>query len=252
MNLREYIGLPIDRKENELSYKENEISVKRIFSIKIKDLQSYLKKEKWDEKEKVTEIYKVYEDVKAIEHKEVWELAIFDVLLINPIILGNECAKTISYYTSFADNGFHYPEIYQVAEGYAEFLLQKPETKHEKVKDAVMIRVQRFEILLVPPSYGVTIINPSDRKTVIARIRARSVEEIKVEFERTKGACYYRISDGKWDYNENFEEIAMLRLEPPQNRWKTIKRGFPIYASYAYNPKPLYALIEPDPSLFVI
>ena len=99
MNLREYIGLPIERKENELSYNENEISVKNIVSIKIKDLQSYLKKEKWDENDKVTEIYKVYEDVKAIEHKEVWELAIFDVLLINPMILGNECAKTISYYT---------------------------------------------------------------------------------------------------------------------------------------------------------
>ncbi|MCG3222070.1 MAG: hypothetical protein H7641_11895 [Candidatus Heimdallarchaeota archaeon] len=252
MDIRESIGLPIESAEEEIGYNSNEIDVKNILSYKKEDLQNFVKNQTWERNEEKQEVYRLYKEVKKVEDKEFWLDIQFDIIVMWPGFLGEEYNKTISYQRSTAENGFRFPEIYQMAEGYAEFFLQQPREKHEQIKEAIMIRAQKFDLIVIPPSYNVTIINPSEKKNIISRLRASDVEEMTEHYARTKGECYYRLKGGKWDFNANYEEIPTLRLEEPQNQWKSLKRGIPIYASYIYNPRRFRCLIEPDPAEFIL
>ncbi len=250
--MREYLGLPIESTEEMIQYNSNEVDVKKITVYKVKDLQLSVLKQVWKSKETEKEVFRVYEEVKKTEDKEFWDDMRFDLIVVQAGNLGEEFIKTLGYYRSFADNEYRYPEIYQLIEGYAEFVLQQQGEYHEKVKDVIMIRAQKQDLLAIPPSYGVTIINPSQKKTILARIRATNAEEISSDYKRSRGECYYRIKDGRWEYNNNYEEIPALRLGEPQNRWKSMKKGIPIYVSYMYNPKRYNSLVEPDPTEFTI
>ncbi|MCE7741149.1 MAG: hypothetical protein GOP50_01700 [Candidatus Heimdallarchaeota archaeon] len=252
MDLRESLGLSVESDEIALIYDNNEISVKNLIIYKVKDIESNLNQKQWEGKDEDEEAFRVYEGIRRIEDKELWDDIRFDVVIVQPGILGETFKSTLGYYRSLAENGYNYPEIYQVVDGYAEILLQQPGEKHEQVKDAVLLRVQKFDAIIVPPVYGISIINPSEKRTVLARIRADEAKEITKEFEKTKGTCYRRKEEGKWDFNENYEEIPQLRLGEPQNKWKTVKRGIPIYASYVYRQKHFRTLVEPDPAEFIL
>ncbi len=252
MDLRESLGLPVESENTVLQYDNNEISVKNIFVYKVKDIESSLSQKEWEGKDNDEEVFRVYEGLRRVEDKELWDTIRFDVIIIQPGHLGANYKSTPGYYRSVAENGYNYPEIYQVVDGYAEFLLQQPGEKHELVKDAIMLRVQKFDAIIIPPVYGVSIINPSEKQTILARIRADEAKEITERYERTEGTCYSRRVEGRWEYNENYEEIPQLRLGEPQNKWKTVKRGIPIYASYVYRPKHFRSLVEPDPAEFLL
>ena len=249
MNLREYIGLPIVSDDKTIRFSSNEVDVKSVITTETEDIKQFLK-DKDNLKEE--EVFRVYKTIKTIEDKELWDNISFDIIVIQPGKLGKEYKKTVGYYRSFAENGYRYPEVYQVAEGYVEFFLQQPSQNHVRIKDALMIRAQRFDVVVIPPIYGVTLINPSEKKAIISRIRATEVEEISEQYKQTQGECYYRMEEDKWDFNEKYEEIPMLRLEDPQNKWKSIKRGIPMYASYVYNPKKFQGLVEPNPAEFML
>ncbi len=252
MDLRESTGLPIVSEEIALKYSENEISVKGIQIIKTEDVSSFLLNTEWKGKDKEKEVYRIYHGIRKVEDKHFWDVMRFDFIIIQTGKLGEEYNKTTGYYRSIAGTGYRFPEIYQVVEGYSEFLLQQSSEYHEKIKDAVMIRAQKFDVVVVPPSYGVTIINPSEQKTVLARIRSDDAKELKTDYEKTKGECYVKEEDGRWTYNENYHEIPNLRLEPPQNKWRSLKRGIPIYSIYIYKPKIFAPLLEPDPADYIL
>jgi oxalate decarboxylase/phosphoglucose isomerase-like protein (cupin superfamily) len=249
MDLRDVLGLSIESNELTIAYNDAEITSKSLFIQNLVEHNRILEIDK-NETGKDLEIYRTYDGIRKIQDKELWNDIEYSIIILQSGQLNGRYFNTIGYYRSFAENGYRYPEIFQLAEGYAEFLLQHPRENHEQIKDVVVIRMQKYDILVVPPSYGVTIINPSDKKSIISRIRASDAEELKEPYHITKGGCYYRLAEEKWDYNPDYEEIPNLRLGEPQNKWKSLKRGIPIYTSYVYNPCYFKSLIEPDPSLF--
>ena len=250
MDLRESLGLSVQSDEKALSYDNNEVAVKNLIVYKNKDIKTCLTQDERVGIDEDEEVYRVYEGIRRVEDKEFWDTIRFDVIIVQSGRLGDNYKSTPGYYRSLAENGYAYPEIYQIVDGYAELLLQQPGSKHENVKDVVMIRVQKFDTIIIPPVYGISIINPSERRTIIARMRADETKEVKEGFENTKGTCYKRKVEGRWEFNSNYEEIPQLRLGEPQNKWKTVKRGIPMYASYIYRPKHFQALVEPDPVEF--
>jgi len=252
VDLKETAGLPIYLERGRIRVNEKQVFFKEKREYIIKELKEVTIKEDWTQQEEKNRVYTVYKNLILKEHKELWGEVEHDIVIIYPGKMGNEYNKTIGQYRSIADNGFHYPEIYQVIYGYAEFLLQQPRNKHEQVKDAVLIRAQKYEIVVIPPAYGVTIINPSEKSAVLARVRAKEAEEIVEEYKRTRGECYYRLTDGKWVFNTNYNELPVLRLEEPQNKWRLMKRGIPVYMAHIYNPKKSRGLVEPDPAEFIV
>ncbi len=251
MDLRDVLGLSIKSNETTISYTDSEIISTSLYIQNLVEHKRILKMNE-DENGTDLEVYRTYEGIRKIQDKELWNDITYSIVILQSGQLNGRYFNTLGYYRSLAENGYCYPEIFQLAQGYAEFLLQQSRENHEQVKDAIIIRMQKHDILVVPPSYGVTIINPSDKIAIISRIRASDAEEIKEPFHNTKGGCYYRLAEGKWDYNPDYEEIPILRLGEPQNKWKSLKRGIPIYNSYTYNPHHFKSLIKPDPSLFVL
>lgn len=250
MELRDALGLPITSDGFKLTYNESEVTSKNLIPFYLKDVAKvFPSNEKQDNN---VEIYRVYENVRNVHEKEAWAGFDFDLIVLHPGMLSNVYNKTLGYYRSFAENGFRYPEVIQVADGYIELFLQKPSEMHTRIMDAVLIRAQKYDLISIPPAYGVTIINPSEKVSIVSRIRSSEVEEDKESYFSTKGECYYRHAEGRWDYNANYEEIPPLRLGEPQNKWKPFKRGTPIYLSFIYNPKVKNDLTVPDPVQFIL
>ncbi len=252
MNLKETTGLTIISSDAGIIFNDDEIEVEVINSYSVNDLMNVFKEETVEEEELEKVVYKEYKNMKQITDKAYWEEVELDLLFINPGKVGEEFYKTKGYYRTIADNGFHYPEILQVAEGYVEILLQRPGREEEEVKEVILFLCQKYDLIPIPPAYGVTIINPTNDKAIIARIRAKEAEELREPYEKTKGECYYRLIDNKWIYNENYSEIPIMKKKELVNRWKAMKRGTPIYETQVNYKETTRNLIIPDPKEFII
>ncbi|MCK4896689.1 MAG: hypothetical protein KAS47_07765, partial [Candidatus Heimdallarchaeota archaeon] len=147
MDLRDVLGLPIESNETAITYNEAEITSKSLFIQNLVEHKQILKIDK-DEIGEDLEVYRTYEGIRNIQDKELWNNITYSILVLQSGQINGRYFNTIGYYRSFAENGYCYPEIFQLAEGYAEFLLQQPRENHEKVKDVVVIRMQKYDILV--------------------------------------------------------------------------------------------------------
>ncbi|UJG39839.1 MAG: hypothetical protein K9W45_08215 [Candidatus Heimdallarchaeum aukensis] len=250
MSFKKNIGLPMESFEDELYFNRELIHTKGLREFSLSEVV-FRGENKEDEKEKII-VFKKYQDIFLTEHKPHFDDVRFDIFVILPGFHSGEFNHIPGYYRNYADNGFHFPELFQVVEGYAEFLLQQPAEKHEKVKDCILYRCQVGEIVTIPPAHGVTIINPTDKKTVVIRLRARDAESIHEHYNMTRGACYYREQNDKWIFNSNYEEIATMKLLPTQKKWKVFQKEIPIYQSFINNTWSQKFLLEPNPVDFII
>src|SRR3989338_8694918 len=127
-----------------------------------------------------------YSDVKPIVTND-WR---FDIIVLLPARLGSEYPKTTGHYNSQVQNiPLTHPELHQVLEGEAIFLLQK--TEEGEVKDAYLIRAKKGEIILMSPNYTRCIINPIDKALIVASWNVRSsLPKFEKIIER-KGMCHY-------------------------------------------------------------
>jgi glucose-6-phosphate isomerase, archaeal len=83
----------------------------------------------------------------------------YDITIVPPAMLGEEYAKTKGHYHAKTPGMMiSYPEMYQVLEGSAVYLMQKIESG--AVSDAVAVRAKKGDIVIIPPDYGHVTINP--------------------------------------------------------------------------------------------
>ncbi|RLE59631.1 MAG: glucose-6-phosphate isomerase [Thermoprotei archaeon] len=157
------------------------------------------------------DLFKNPEEKERIEKNELR----FDITVIPPRKIGNEFIKTFGHYHSFA-NGLTYPEVYQVLEGEAYYLLQKVKDEKE-VEDVICVKAKENDIVLILPNYGHVTINPTNKTLIMANWVYRNFKSIYEPFEKMRGACYYCLESG-WIKNPNYEKIPELRSEKP-NEW---------------------------------
>ncbi|MBC7115053.1 MAG: glucose-6-phosphate isomerase, archaeal [Archaeoglobi archaeon] len=148
----------------------------------------------------------------------------YDITIIPPKSLGVEFVKTKGHYHPEVKRGLSYPELYEVLEGEAIFLLQKNE--EGKITDVVFVEASEGDKVMIPPNYGHVTINPSKKILKLANIVSRDFSSVYEPYERMRGACYYRIFDG-WIRNERYAEIPELR---EGEKWREMKRRKEIYS----------------------
>ncbi|MBC7109835.1 MAG: glucose-6-phosphate isomerase [Archaeoglobi archaeon] len=148
----------------------------------------------------------------------------YDITIIPPKSLGVEFVKTKGHYHPEVRRGMSYPELYEVLEGEAIFLLQKGEKG--RIEDAVFVEASEGDKVMIPPNYGHVTINPSQRILKLANIVSRDFSSIYEPYERMRGACYYRIFDG-WIQNNRYTEISELR---EGEKWKEMRKRREIYS----------------------
>jgi glucose-6-phosphate isomerase len=131
----------------------------------------------------------------------------YDLTVIPPCTLSGEWVKTKGHYHPRNPAGIGYPEVYEVLEGEAKYLLQS-----RRLDDVVMISAHAGDIVVIPPEYGHISINPSADKTLaMANIVSTAFESEYGEYETLHGAAYYAMSNGNLKKNPYYPKIPEVR-----------------------------------------
>lgn len=142
----------------------------------------------------------------------------YDITVIPPLKMGREYVKTLGHYHPpvVADARYTYPELYEVLEGDAHYLLQRPRREHiECVDDVVVLQARQGDKVLVPPNYGHVTINPSEKTLKMANLVCRSFTSIYEPYKLLHGAVYYESVDGKFLQNRLYAETPDIKLRRP-------------------------------------
>ena len=192
-------------------------------------------------------LYYMYRDLARSEADRRWLAGHFlryDITVIPPFDLCGECVKTKGHYHPADPAGTGYPELYEVLEGEAEFLLQS-----RTLDDMVLVSAKKGACVIIPPGYGHVSINPShDTTLAMANLVSTAFESEYGEYETLHGAAYYVMRDGRIVKNPHYGDVPVLR-RVTVNKDSPVKS--PIY-SLVGNRAALAFLNEPEkyPALF--
>jgi glucose-6-phosphate isomerase, archaeal len=131
----------------------------------------------------------------------------YDLTVIPPRDLCGERVKTKGHYHPANPAGIGYPEIYEVLEGEAHYLLQS-----SALDDVVLIAAGTGDLVIIPPGYGHITINPSPEETLsMANIVSTAFESEYGEYEARHGAAYYELSDNRLVRNPAYPDVPPVR-----------------------------------------
>ncbi len=185
--------------------------------------------------------YYMYRDLARNPHErqiiEGHELR-YDITTIPPFNIGHEFVKTFGHYHPRVspESPLTYPEVYEVLEGEAHYMLQR--SANGRVDDVLLVRATKGDKVIVPPNYGHVTINPSARTLTMANWVCRSFESVYEPYEQHHGAAYYELVNHRLLPNRAYGTVPDVRETPA--------REVPEYG--LVRRKPMYELIE-EPNL---
>src|SRR3989344_6879309 len=147
--------------------------------------------------------YTVYRNLGVVP-----ETARYDVTVIHPRKIGGEFAKTFGHY-----HAGEQPELYEVLEGCAYFLLERYENDPGKIKEAYIVEAAAGEKAIMPPNFGNLTINVGDEDLALANWMGF----VKYDYETIKkyrGGCYYVLGRGgniEFEKNPNSKSVPELK-----------------------------------------
>jgi glucose-6-phosphate isomerase, archaeal len=137
----------------------------------------------------------------------------YDLTVIPPQDLCGEWVKTKGHYHPKNAAGVGYPEIYEVLEGKAHYLLQS-----RTLDDVVMVSADAGDLVIIPPDYGHITINPSPDETLaMANIVSTAFESEYADYETSHGAAYFEFSSGNLERNPNYPKVPPVRHIRPKS-----------------------------------
>lgn len=202
------------------------------------------------------ELYYMFRDVSKNEEdaNKIQERGLrYDITIIPPNKLGVEFVKTAGHYHPYPSSSkLTYPEIYEVLEGEAHYLLQKREHEEERgierITDVIVVKARKGDKIVVSPNYGHVTINPSETTLKMANWVARAFSSIYEPIKKSGGAAYFELTTGEFIKNDHYEEVPDIRFSQPEDTWpKDLELG---KCSEMYEllkePEKLDFLINPD------
>ncbi len=173
--------------------------------------------------------YAVYRNLEIVGEKIRYDITEIPARTVN-----GEFAKTFGHYHKTA-----LPEIYEVLEGRAYFLLQKPETPENpaNIKEAYIAEALNGEKIIIPPGFGHLAINVAVSELVLANWIALSDYDYG-PYGKLHGGCYYVIDKGAsidFEKNKNYSHVPELK------KLKLIK-NLPELGLYKRDQKPILEL----------
>lgn len=126
----------------------------------------------------------------------------YDITLIPQWKAAEECAKTYGHCHPQAERKLSYPEVYQVLDGKAFFVLQK-ELRYGDFFVSV-VEAKKGEVVLIPPNFCHTSINPNTKPLLLANIVADTFTSDYSMYKRNHGAAYYFTKEKMFVQNANY------------------------------------------------
>ena len=167
----------------------------------------------------------------------------YDITVIPPQVICGEFVKTKGHYHPKNEAGWGFPEVYEVLEGTAHYLLQREDTT-----DVVLVVATAGDVVVVPPGYGHVTINPTtDHVLHMANIVSSRFTSDYAKYVEKKGAAYYEMADGSWVKNRAYEKVPPLRCVDAGRSGTTIPGlDFPLYRLIARRDPVLGFLNYPE------
>ena len=163
----------------------------------------------------------------------------YDITIIPPLQMGLEFVKTYGHYHPRVNSkqSSTYPEVYEVLDGDAHYLLQRAHNAHG-VDEVILVNATRGDKVIIPPNYGHVTINPSEKTLTMANWVCRSFEALYMQYTQLHGGAYYELINGRLLHNQAYEKVPEIRIVYPKETpaCGLVKR------------KPMYELIK-EPNL---
>jgi len=204
--------------ELEFGGKRREPDIRRL-----SDMREVIFDQVWLAGAKDFELYFMYRDLflSRGDGEKLQEQGLrYDITVIPPNMLGQEYIKTAGQYHPIVPEGrVTYPELYEVLEGEALYLLQS-----QDLGDVVVVHASAGDKVLVPPNYGHITINRSNKTLKMANYVAGNFSSLYDPIKEKAGGAYFFTKEG-WIKNERCPNAAELRrVEAPDNK-KLAKLG---------------------------
>lgn len=180
------------------------------------DMLEVIYDKSWLSKAENIELYYMYRDLylsNADKAKLLDQNLRYDITIIPPRMLGIEYVKTAGHYHPLPPGGTAtYPEIYELLEGEAIYLLQ-----NQNMSDVVAVYATAGDKIMVPPNYGHITINRSNKMLKMSNLVARDFSSMYDPYRERGGGAYFYTTQG-FIKNERCPEAAEIRrIEAPDN-----------------------------------
>ena len=142
------------------------------------------------------QLYFIYRDLCLKKDKELIKRhgLRYDITIIPPALIGPEYVKTAGHYNPAAPGTDEtYPEVYEVVQGQAHFLLQYLDPDMGSVEEVALFEAGPGDKVIVPPYRGVVIINPANETLVTANWVADGFSSLYEPYAKLNGAIYYEV-----------------------------------------------------------
>ncbi len=212
------------------------------------NMSEVIQDREWLEDNLKAKLYYMYRNLwKEGDKEKIEENGLrYDITVIPGREMGNEFVKTKGHYHPEVVPGTSYPEIYEVMEGEAHYLLQK-RASEGILEDIFLMEVEEGEKAIIPPNYGHITINPNPQRTLkMSNWVDRSFDSIYEDILELEGGGYFELSDGEFVKNENYEKVPELRrVGPSEIPELGIESGRDMY-ELIENPENLEFLTKPQ------
>lgn len=197
--------------------------IRRLFDIK-----GLLYDKAFEETAENFDIYYIYRDLarNSSEREKIASHHLrYDITIIPPKMLGVEYVKTAGHFhPHFPNSSLSYPEIYEVLEGKATYLMQK-----DDFSDIYVVEAACGDKVIIPPNYGHITINKEKERLVMGNWVCSMFSSIYGPIKEKGGAGYFLTTSG-FIKNPNYENHPPLRREPtPSYKEMGIEKDIPLY-----------------------
>lgn len=180
------------------------------------DMEAVIWDKAWFDQAEDRPLYFMYRDLFLDRHEStVKEYDVrYDITVMPPGTLGREYVKTKGHYHPEAAQGLSFPEIYEVIQGEATYLMQRKQDG--MIDDVRVVNATAGDKVIIPPNYGHITINTGGRTLKMANWVSRQFASIYKDIEQKRGGSYYMTSDGEFVKNKKYEHVPDLRKDEPQ------------------------------------
>lgn len=181
----------------------------------------------------------------------------YDISVFRGCNFGREFMKTSGHYHPYKPHSaVSWPEVYEVLEGTALYVLQKVNDINlgpccVEVQDAIIVEGNPGDKVIMPPNYGHVTINTRPGPLVMDNWVSSDFSSVYGKVEEARGFAYYLLhGDGqpRWVRNPLYEQPlpplrkAVVREVPELG----LTRDVPVFVSGARDPGKLQWLNNPE------
>ncbi|MCJ7429210.1 MAG: glucose-6-phosphate isomerase [Candidatus Nanohaloarchaeota archaeon QJJ-5] len=181
------------------------------------DMEAVIWDKAWYDQAEDRPLYFMYRDLFLDRHDSVvheYDVR-YDITVMPPGTLGREYVKTKGHYHPEAAQGLSFPEIYEVIQGEATYLMQR-KAEDGTIDDVRVVDATAGDKVIIPPNYGHITVNTGDRTLKMANWVSRQFGSIYQDIEERRGGAYYLAANGDLVANNNYDDLPKPRRDEPR------------------------------------